>query len=123
MADHTYELACYSDMDRFGSETANALEDLAQDLFHRLIEPRGSNLDDPDRGLGIEDALNGVVDSNLKLQIEAELRKDERVTAVSASITEIETGSFRIEIDIEADEEELGLVLETDAAGNVIRVE
>jgi phage baseplate assembly protein W len=116
------ELRCFDDLDEFGAETIDELEDLEQDLYHRLIEPRGSNLDDPDRGLGIEDMLSGAVDPGLKQRIEAELRKDERVTAVAASITEIETGSFRIDIEIEANEEELGLTLETDASGAVRRV-
>ncbi len=66
--------------------------------------------------------LSGPVDSAWKRKIEVELLKDERVLAVSASITEIETGSFRVEIEIEADEGELALVLESDAAGNVRRV-
>jgi phage baseplate assembly protein W len=116
------ELRCYDDLDQFGAETVDELEDLAQDLYHRLIEPRGSNLDDPDRGLGIEDALNGPLDPALKQRIEAELRKDVRVTAVAAAITEIETGSFRIEIEVEANEKELKLVLESDASGSVRRV-
>jgi len=116
------ELRCYEDMDPFAAETADALEDLAQDLYHRLIEPPGSNLDDPNRGLGIEDALSGPVDSGLKQRIEAELRKDVRVTAVAATITQLDTSNFRIEIAIEADEEELGLVLESDASGSVRRV-
>ncbi len=66
--------------------------------------------------------LSGPVDSGWKKKIEVELLKDERVLAVSASITEISSGSFRVEIEIEADEGELRLVLESDAAGNVQRV-
>ncbi len=66
--------------------------------------------------------LSGPVDSGLKKRIEVELLKDERVLAVSASITEIGTGSFRIEIAVEANEGELALILESDAAGNVRRV-
>jgi phage baseplate assembly protein W len=116
------DLRCFDDLDEFGAETTNELENLAQDLYHRLIEPRGSNLDDPDRGLGVEEMLSGEVDPGLKQRIEAELRKDERVTLVSATISEIEEGSFRIDIQIEADEDELGLVLEYDAAGVLKRV-
>lgn len=116
------EIRCYADVDRFGAETLDELEDLEQDLYHRLIEQRGSNLDDPDRGLGIEDMLSGTVESTWKTKIEAELRKDERVTAVAATITQIDTSIFRIEIQVEADEEELGLVLEADASGSVRRV-
>lgn len=109
-------------MDQFGAETSDAFEDLVQDCYHRLIEPPGSNLDDPDRGLGIEDALSGPLDPTLTTRIERELEKDERVERVSASITEIEAGGFSVEVSIVADEKELGLVLESDASGVVRRV-
>lgn len=118
----TIEIRAFDDVDRFGAETEDELENLEQDLFHRLIEPRGSNIDDPDRGLGLEDMLSGPVDSRLKKKIEVELLKDERVTAVTAEITEIEEGSFRIEISVEANEKEINLVLFSDAGGNVRRV-
>ncbi len=65
--------------------------------------------------------LSGPVDSAWKRKIEVELLKDERVLAASATITQIEEGSFRVEIEIEADEGELALVLESDAAGNITR--
>lgn len=116
------EMRCFEDLDAFGAETVDELEDLAQDLFHRLIEPLGSNLDDPNRGLGIEEMLSGPVDSGLKTRIEEELRKDPRVTAALALITEIETGRFRIEIRVQPDEGELGFALESDASGAVRRV-
>ena len=116
------EPRCFDDASPFGVETSDELEELAQDLYHRLIEPRGSNIDDPDRGLGIEDMLSGEIDPGLKQRIEAELQKDERVTLAAASISEIEEGSFRIDIQVEADEDELGLTLEYDAAGVLRRV-
>lgn len=116
------EIRCFEDMDQFGAETRDELEDLAQDLYHRLIEPRGSNLDDPDRGLGIEERLSGPVDPTLPSDIERELAKDERVDRVSARITELEAGRFRVDIQVIADEQEIGLTLETDASGAVVRV-
>lgn len=116
------EIRCYDDMDQFGGETVDELEDLEQDLYHRLIEPRGSNLDDPERGLGIEDMLSGALDGTLKHKIEDELSKDPRVRGAAASITEIETGSFRIEIVVAVDEGELKLLLDTNPDGTVRRV-
>ena len=117
------EIRCFEDMDQFGAETADELEDLIQDCYHRLIEPRGSNLDDPSRGLGLEDALSGPEDVALQAKIESELALDPRVTAVSATITKLETGSYRIQIAIGVNETELGLVLETDDTGAVRRVQ
>jgi phage baseplate assembly protein W len=117
------DLVGFDDLDQFGSETQSALEELAQDLYHRLIETRGSNLDDPDRGLGIEDMLSGPYDPGLTQRIEAELRKDDRVDAVQATITELgDDGAFRIEIEVEANGETVGLALEPDGLGGFRRV-
>jgi hypothetical protein len=118
------EIRCFDDMDPYGAEVSDAFEDLVQDCYHRLIEPPGSNIDDPARGLGLEDMLSGPIDSisGLKKKIENELEKDDRVTSAAATITEIDSNSFRIDIRIVADEQVLGLVLQSDAAGNVIRV-
>ena len=61
----TVEIRCFEDMDQFGSETVDELENLAQDLYHRLIEDPGSNLDDPSRGMGLLNVLSaGVSDAN-----------------------------------------------------------
>ena len=112
------DLVCFDDLDHFAAETTTAMEELAQDLYHRLIEQPGSNIDDPDRGLGIEDMLSGPVDPQLTHRIEAELRKDDRVDAVKATVTELgDDGAFRIEIEVEANEETVGLAIEADALG------
>lgn len=116
------DLRCFDDLDQFGAEAKDELEELLQDLYHRLIEPRGSNLDDIGRGLGLEDALSGTVDASLKQRIEAELRNDDRVDAVTAVITEYQAGFFRIEIEVEVNGELAGLVVESDGAGGVRRV-
>jgi phage baseplate assembly protein W len=115
------DLRAYDDLDAFAEETIDELEDLEQDLAHRLIEPRGANLDDPDRGLGIEDRLGGVVDPTLAQDIEDEFRKDERVSAVSARVSELDAGKFSIEIQVAVNEEEINLRFETDASGNLFR--
>jgi hypothetical protein len=111
-------------MDQYGSEVAAAFEDLVQDCYHRLIEPRGSNIDDPARGLGLEQMLSGPLESisSLKKKIENELQKDDRVTSATATIAEIGAGSFRIDVSIVANEKTLGLILQSDAAGNIVRV-
>lgn len=109
------DLVAFDDLDEFGAEIATPLQGLEQDLYHRLIETRGSNLSDPTRGLGIEDALSGPVDRDLAARIETEFLNDPRVRKVQATVTEIEGGdsnaggSLRIEIEVEADEGELAL--------------
>lgn len=117
------DIRCSDDMDFFGEETDDALEDLSQDLYHRLIEDYGSNLDDPDRGLGLKDLLSGTLDPNLTQRIEAELRKDGRVSEVLATITTQADGSFRVEVQVVADEQALGITLESDGLGGIRRVQ
>jgi len=92
---------CFEDLDMFGKELDDPLAELEQDLFHRLIEPRGSNPDDPDRGLGLNDALSGVVDASLKHRIEDEFLKDDRVSGCNATISSNGDNTYRIDIDIE----------------------
>lgn len=108
---------CYDDLDEFGGELDDPLEELAQDLYHRIVEPYGSNIDDEDRGLGIEGRLSGVVDASLKTDIETELSKDDRVQAVRATISKTADGEYRIDIEIKANERTLGIALEGDAGG------
>lgn len=121
------ELRCFDDLDAFGAETDDELENLSQDLYHRLIEPPGSNLDDPDRGLGLPGQLSGSLDPFLARKIEAEMRKDPRVNAASAAITDISTSDQRgaqlqINIQVEINEDQVGIVLQVDANGVITRI-
>lgn len=104
------DVVAFDDLDSFGEELDDPLEELLQDLYHRLLEPPGSNLDDPDRGLGLEDALSAAVDvATLSARIEAEFRKDDRVSASRVTITETAPREYLISIDVEPDVEVLGL--------------
>ncbi len=112
------DLRAVDDLDPYASETSDPLEELAQDLYHRLIEPPESNLDDPDRGLGLEDALSGPFDApSLKARIEAEMRKDSRVDAVVATLTLPEVGVVLVDIALEANDQQLGIRVRSDARG------
>jgi hypothetical protein len=116
------DIVCWDDLDLYGAELDDPQAELAQDLYHRLIEPRGSNLDDPDRGIGLDDALSGTYDPDLPRRIETEFRKDDRVAAVVATVTEISEGVFRVEIEIEADGELVPIVVESDGNGGFRRI-
>lgn len=86
------ELVCRDDLDEFASETDDELEQLAQDLEHRLLEDYGSNPDDEDRGVGLMSRLSGT-DSPTMIGrlIEADFLKDDRVATCVALVTH--TGS------------------------------
>lgn len=98
------DLRCYVDLDLFAAECDDPLEELEQDNFHRIVEAPGSNLDDPDRGLGISSVLSGVADRSLGPRAEAELLKDPRNRAVRARVSSDGDGSYRMDLEVEADE-------------------
>jgi len=62
-----------------------------QDILHRLTTRRGALLEDPDFGLDLKGLLNAVLPPSefaaLPGQVEAEVRKDERVDSVDVRIT------------------------------------
>lgn len=99
MADDDFD--CFDDLNVFDVDVTDPVEVLWQDVFHRLIETPGSNIDDPDRGVGIEDALSGVFDPNLARRVEADLRKDDRIDAVECVITRDGEDEYRVDITIE----------------------
>lgn len=113
---------CLDDLDMFGTELDDPLEELGQDLYHRLIEAPGSNLDDPNRGYGLEGRLSGggrgsTFATSIQHGIESELSKDERVLQVRATVDSPAVGEYRIQIEIVADEGALGISLIADGAG------
>ncbi len=113
---------CLEDLDLFGTELDDPLAELYQDLFHRLIERPGSNIDDPDRGFGLEQQLSGGVrpaDALVTLQhgIEGELRKDDRVHDVKATVTTTAPGEYAINIQVQCDEGVMGITLVKDGDG------
>ncbi|MDB4992795.1 MAG: hypothetical protein JWM74_227 [Myxococcaceae bacterium] len=118
------EIDCFEDMNEFGRELEDPLEELLQDLFHRLEERPGSNPDDVDRGVGVEDALSGPEDSTLAKRIEIDFKKDDRVDAVRASISRDDDAtspqqgaSYRIEIEVETNRQLINLNAVFDSNG------
>lgn len=113
---------CLDDLDAFGTEIDDPLEELAQDLYHRLLEPPGSNIDDPDRGVGLVDMISGsLTPDQIKHAIEMDFQKDDRVAAVSADVQQTSSGQagaeYRITISIEANEGKLGITLVANGSG------
>lgn len=88
------DLVCLDDLDEFASETDDELEQLAQDIEHRLLEEYGSNPDDEDRGVGLLSRLSGTDDpTKIARLIEADLLKDERVLTCAALVTLTTSGN------------------------------
>lgn len=95
------DLVCELDLDAYGRETTSDLQSLIQDVLHLLLEDLGSNLDDPNRGVGVENYLSGTEEQFAQLPriIEEQLGQDDRINNVSAIIENIDE-TFRIRIDI-----------------------
>lgn len=111
------DLTCLDDLDSYMAENASPFDDYLQDCYHRLLEAPGSNPDDPNRGLGLDQMLSGTVDPQIKARIEGELKKDSRTQSVQVVIIPITlpTGAgYQINIRLQADGRTLGLVIQTD---------
>lgn len=113
------DVLCFEDLDQFGTDIDDPIAELEQDVFHILIETPGSNIDDPDRGLGLEDALSGEYDPKHPALIAAGLEKDPRIDAARCVITPREGGEYEIDISIDVNEQELQISLQFD--GTVLR--
>lgn len=96
------DLRWYDDLDVTGNDVANDTESLEQDCYHVIIEDPGSNLADPDSGLGVANALSGTADPALASLAEAQLAADERVGGVEASSGFDGAGKETLDVSIEA---------------------
>jgi hypothetical protein len=75
------------DLDQFGTDTADDMEDLVQDTIHHLDSPFGSNPDAPDRGAGLDNILSGTTSpADVQRAIVGECRKDARITNAEATV-------------------------------------
>lgn len=112
------DVICSLDVDPFARETSSDLENLEQDCLHVLLQDRGSNLDDPDRGVGIEQLLSGtsLTLPQVAKRIDQELVKDDRITSSTTSIVQEPDGSFTLTITIVVGAATLGLQFSFSAA-------
>lgn len=97
------DVRCFDDLDLFGEEITDPLEELEQDNYHRLITPRGGNVDDPNLGLGLAEMLSAARDGSLAPRAEAELLKDERNLSVRATVTELSNDATGVTIQLDLD--------------------
>lgn len=124
------DLVCLDDLDEFASETDDELEQLAQDLEHRLLEDYGSNPNDEDRGVGLMSRLSGHDDPIMIARlIEADFVKDERVFTCVATVALAGVGNdgvlatIDVEVTTSAGLLKLGYTAKADGtlSGGVVR--
>lgn len=90
------DLVCLEDVDPLGRETTSDLQNLIQDVQHVIEEDLGSNLDDPQRGVGIRNYLSGTQDDLAALPgvIKNQLLRDARIDTCAVSITAPTSAGF-----------------------------
>lgn len=111
------DLVCIDDLDPLGAEASDR-QSLSQDLYHRLITPRGRILDDAEFGLDVRAWLSDDVPANAAALIEEEMLKDQRVASASVSISKPSPDAFTIQVDIETNDDAFTLVVDVSTAGN-----
>lgn len=117
------DILCFDDLDDFGRDIDDPLGELEQDIVHTLFESFGTNCDAPQRSIGLEDALSGRADPGLVHRIETKLADDPRILAVQATLSQVDDTTYQVDLTIVANEGELGISLQYDGAGNVVRVD
>ena len=112
------DLVLLDDLDPFANETTSDFQTLTQDIFHLLKELPGSNLDDPNRGVGIQQYLSGDAAklANLQQTIDAQIKQDSRVTGCSTTIDQDSSGRFTLSINVAVSNEVLPLLFGFDNA-------
>lgn len=104
------------DLDAFGTDTASDIEDLEQDVVHRIDTPRAANPDDPDLGLGVDNFLSGSPDLvDISTKIDNELKKDDRIDTSQSVVTlatDSQSGSiYDINVEIDTSDTTISLGL------------
>ena len=110
------DIKCFPDLDpAFSIEAGNAA--VASSIARRLQTPRGGLFYDPDYGYDIRDALSdvslGTNTAAIQSNIERECEKDERVQAVTASVTYIQaTSTLKVSVALVTSAGPFNLVLQ-----------
>ena len=97
------DLRWYDDLDPACVDTSDESEMLEQDCYHVIVEDLGSNLQDENSGLGVENALSGQFDPGLAALAEQQLSADERVAGVEATITDDGAGTVTLDVAVQPD--------------------
>ena len=97
------DAVCVDDLDPNGNETTSDAQALAQDVYHVLLEVVGSNLDDLNRGLGVE-GYASAPSSKLALLpsiCDSQLQKDTRITSSRTTLVQTSTAPMAFTLSIQ----------------------
>jgi len=116
------DVVCEDDLDEFGTELDDPIQELWQDILHMILESFGSNAAATDRSVGLEDELSSASSpAAIKHRIETKLCDDPRIIAVEIVFSEVDSqagSALDVELKIQANAGELGVTLLFDGSGN-----
>ncbi len=101
--DYGVDLKCTDDLDsRLAEQGLDDVAAIGQDAYHRLTTTRGFIPDAPDFGLDVVSMLNrGMTPQDIAAaqgRIALELQKDDRVARAEVALTEVEPGSWDLQV-------------------------
>lgn len=83
----TGELKCFFDMDPFAAECDDAAEELLDTCAHVLEQDLGTNLDDPDSGVGLAGMTSKPLPPGLEQTAKTMLENIDDVTSADCKLT------------------------------------
>lgn len=92
------DLECLDDLNPMAAEVTE-LGALRQDNYHTLIEGSGTNVDAPERGLGMLSRLSGAIDQAFERVVEADLLRDSRNASVQATLSQAGDDTYELSIE------------------------
>ena len=104
-----FDLRCLDDLSLDAAECSNEVEELEQDVYHRISTTKGQNIDDENLGQSISDFLSQKFDLvTAQKLLEHEIEEDPRVHRATAVIVESsEPHVYNVAIEVETNEQEL----------------
>jgi hypothetical protein len=88
------------DLDPTGAETASDLESLEQDVMHIIAQTLGSNVADPDKGIGAVNYLSGTSAALAQMPqvLDAQLSNVLRLSGSKTTLTQAADGTWQVQV-------------------------
>jgi hypothetical protein len=115
------DLRWLDDMQIDAAETSGDEEELEQDVYHVIEQDYGTNIDDPERGLGIANMSSQALTTSTKqweTKSDTEVAKDDRCKRVTSTIEVSDDGSTWIRIEVESNEDVIDVNVPVPTAGS-----
>ena len=109
------DFLCLEDLDPLCSEV-DARTAYIQDIYHVLFEDPGTNIDDRDRGLGMQNWLSSAYNEQWPAQVERECKRFDETKDAVCTIEIEKDGRMLVSIELTTDDEKIKLEVALDSA-------